>query len=97
MALTIASTEYGYHVTGDTSGTIADLGVKLRVKALIFTPVNGANDAIIITDGHDRIIWEGVGAVQNDSFSVDLYETAIDGLKISSMTNAADILVVLLA
>jgi hypothetical protein len=95
MALTISSTSYGYHVTGDTSGTIST--DKLRVKSLIFTPVAGANDAVVITDGNDRMIWSGVGAVQNDSFGVDFYEVPVEGLKISSMTDATDVLVVLLA
>jgi hypothetical protein len=95
MALTISSTEYGYHVTGDTSGTVTT--DKVRVKSFIFTPVAGANDVCVITDGKDREIVKFVGAVQNDSLQIDLYECPVDGLKISSMTDATDLLTILIA
>lgn len=95
MALTISSTSFGYHVTGDTSGTITT--DKVRALSVIFTPVNGASDAFSLTDGKDRVICKGVGTTQNDSFQVDLYNVPIEGLKLASMSNSADILVVLVS
>ncbi len=92
MALTISSTSYGYHVTGDTSGTI--FAGKLRIAGFIFTPVNAGTDAVRITDGKGNLIWAAVGTTAYDSIDLST-DLVVDGLAIGAMTHATDNLVVL--
>lgn len=94
MALTLKSTSYGIHVTGDTSGAIST--DKLQIQSVIFTPVAGANDAFTLSDAAGNVLCKGVGAVQNDSFQIDFYGAKVDGLTLTAMTDATDVMVILL-